>query len=298
MKLKKYIITISIIIALLGFSVGGALFFNTFEIKIIKRGETTFAQKMEKNIEVVKVAKTLTIPRKWKEINALLLTEGVIDKEAFESIYAGRGGMSQHMKDLVSADSPNDAVISENNSAFALNLFWALGLANKNVILEEGPMVAKEYGGKPENFASTGGWSIARGNPMDHYSKHAFVSLTKEQQEMVEDMAKHIYRPCCNNSTHFPDCNHGMAMLGFLEFMASNGYTEEELYDAALTLNSFWFPDTYQTINNYLAEKGIPESDVSAKMILGKEFSSASGYRAIVNQVTTPSTSQSGGCSV
>jgi hypothetical protein len=46
------------------------------------------------------------------------------------------------------------------------------------------------------------------------------IPLTAEQQALVEEVAAEIYRPCCNNSTLFPDCNHGMAMLGFLELLA------------------------------------------------------------------------------
>ena len=58
---------------------------------------------------------------------------------------------------------------------------------------------------------------------MNHYSMHRFIVLTPEQQALVEKVSKGIYRPCCGNSVYFPDCNHGMAMLGLLELMASQG---------------------------------------------------------------------------
>ena len=51
--------------------------------------------------------------------------------------------------------------ITPENSYFLLNFFWALGLANKNVILDEGPMTSY---GKDQigNFASTGGWTLGK----------------------------------------------------------------------------------------------------------------------------------------
>lgn len=123
----------------------------------------------------------------------------------------------------------------------SLNILWALGLANKNPILEYGPMADPRYGGT-ERFASTGGWSLAVGNTMDHYSMHELVMLTSEQQELVERVSKNIYRPCCDNPAYFPDCNHGMAMLALLEIMASEDANEKELYAAAKEANGEWFP--------------------------------------------------------
>src|SRR3989344_7346731 len=101
-----------------------------------------------------------------------------------------------------------------------LNLLWAYCLANKNQVLESGPIMDPRYGG-PTNMASVGGWAVTTGSVMDHYNKHTLATLTSDQQTLVEKIAKGIYRPCCNNSTHFPDCNHGMAMLGLLEYLAS-----------------------------------------------------------------------------
>src|SRR3989344_6501798 len=65
-----------------------------------------------------------------------------------------------------------------------LNMFWALGLANKNDILEHGPMIDPQYGGAG-GFASTGGWTLAQGNAMDHYSMNQLITLTPEQQKMA-----------------------------------------------------------------------------------------------------------------
>ncbi|MEK7615967.1 MAG: hypothetical protein AAB420_02045 [Patescibacteria group bacterium] len=118
-----------------------------------------------------------------------------------------------------------------------LNMFWAFGLANKNEILETGPMMENT-----PNYASTGGWTIAVGDPMDHYSMHPLITLTPEQQELVKKTSKNVFRPCCSNPAYFPDCNHGMAMLGILELLASQGKSEKELYATAKAVNNIWFP--------------------------------------------------------
>src|SRR3989344_1353776 len=97
-------------------------------------------------------------------------------------------------------------------AGYLLNLLWAFGLANKNPILEDASeMMNPGYGGAG-NFASTGGWTVAKGNAMGHYNMYALVTLSPEQQALVDRVSRNIYRPCCGNSTHFPDCNHGMAM--------------------------------------------------------------------------------------
>ena len=173
-----------------------------------------------------------------------------------------------------------------------LNLLWAYGLANKNQVLESGPIMDPRYGG-PTNMASVGGWTVTIGSVMDHYNKHTLATLTSYQQALVEKIAKGIYRPCCNNSTHFPDCNHGMAMLGLLEYLASQGATEGEMWNVAITANMSWFPDQYQTITQYLKIKGIDSKTVTPQMLLGAEYSSGSGFARIAAQV--PQSGQQGG---
>lgn len=171
------------------------------------------------------------------------------------------------------------------SASTTLNLLWALGLSNKNPILEKGPMMDSSYGGA-DRFASTGGWTLSVGSPMNHYSMHNFIDLTPEQQALVERVSKNIYRPCCGNSVYFPDCNHGMAMLGLLELMASRGADEAEMYDEAFKANASWFPDMYANIEAYLVQRkqgiGQPFGGVSAKEILSPEFSSAAGYQRVV----------------
>src|SRR3989344_7681198 len=174
------------------------------------------------------VTPTGTFSLRWGELGVRLAEAGVIDMNKFPDFYH-----EEYM------------AINPENSRVALNTLWAFGLANKNPILENGPMMDKRYGGAG-NFASTGGWTLAQGPSMSHYSMHSFVMLTREQQALVERVAKNIYRPCCDNSTYFPDCNHGMAMLGLLQLMASQGVSEQDMYKVALKVNTLWFPNQYQ----------------------------------------------------
>ena len=240
----------------------------------------------------------IVLPVVWGDIGAKMISAGVVDGEKFEQIYANRGGLDDETRNLLYGDSNGNLKITPDNSGVILNLLWALGLGTKNDILEEGPMADKRYGGA-ENFASTGGWTLARGDTMSHYSRHSFVVLTQEQQKLVERVSQNIYRPCCGNSTYFPDCNHGMATLGLLELMASQEVSEEEMYKIALQVNSYWFPDTYLTIATYMKNKGIEWKDVNPQEVLGVNYSSASGYRRIAAQVTVSQQHSSGsGCGV
>ena len=166
--------------------------------------------------------KILTI--RWGDLGLRLVEAGVIDPQKFPDFYR-----------------KEEIVFTPENSRIILNTLWAFGLANKNEVLEKGPMMDPRYGGA-DRFASTGGWTLGRGNAMDHYSMHQFVTLTPEQQNLVEKVAKNIYRPCCKNSTYFPDCNHGMAMLGLMELMASEGASESEMYKMSGEVNALWFP--------------------------------------------------------
>src|SRR3989338_9127874 len=177
----------------------------------------------------------------WGNLGGRMVEDGVIDMERFENLYQQRGGLSEADRKLLTDSDNGNLVITSENSGMMLNMLWALGLGNKNPILENGPMMDPRYGGAG-NFASTGGWTLGKGNAMDHYSMHQFITLTPAQQDLVEKVAKNIYRPCCKNSTYFPDCNHGMAMLGLMELMASEGASESEMYKMSGEVNTLWFP--------------------------------------------------------
>lgn len=237
--------------------------------------------------------KGVVLPAIWGDLGKKLAASGAIDAKKFEELLTSRGEFNEETKNMLSGSNNQKIKITPQNANTLLNFFWALGLANKNEILEQGPMV--KYNGNAGQFASTGGWPLSIGTAMDHYSMHPLINLTPEQQALVKETSQNIYRPCCDNSVYFPDCNHGMAMLGLLELMASQGANKEDMYKAALAVNSYWFPDQYLTIAKYLASKNIEFDKASPDKILGSTFSSASGFAQVQSKITEPAEEHGGG---
>jgi len=306
-KLKSLLekIKIRLLFAFACFIAAGALlaftFFNfslNFQLKssvakLLGLPETLEAREMAQFEKVVVPAGGVLLSVKWGDLGAQMIKAGVIDADKFEDVYKNKGGLDEETQRLLYDSDNSNIKITKENSGVLLNLLWALGLGNKNTILEKGPMSDKKYG-EADGFASTGGWTLAKGNTMNHYSKHQFISLTPEQQQLVEKTSWNIYRACCDNPTYFPDCNHGMAMLGFLELMASQGVSEADMYKTALVANSYWFPETYINLAKYFDSIGTPWKKVDPKEVLGADYSSASGYRNILNKIK-PIQQQSGG---
>ena len=251
------------------------------------------------SIDTVTLAKAVlpdegvALPITWGDLGKQMTDDGVIDEAKFRALF--EGGLTNTEEQMLSGNSNQPIIMNLQNSRYLLDLLWAFGLANKNDILENGEMTDKQYGGAG-NFASTGGWSLAKGAGIDHYSKHTYVALTTEQQALVDKVSRGIFRPCCGNSTHFPDCNHGMAMLGLLELLAKNGANEQQMYNVALKVNSFWFPQTYIDLATYFKEQGKDWNQVNAKTVLGIEYSSAQGYQQTRQKIKSlPKPASSGG---
>lgn len=292
---KDRFLPASILIATLILS--GAWIYTTEQKNTIQNQSNNLVTSEEEQIselyEEVLPSEGVVLPVVWGDLGAKLTSVGVIDANKFKSIYEQRGNFTDEYDKLLSGQNDNKMKIAKENSGYLLNLFWALGLASKNEILENGEM-SSDAG----NFASTGGWTLAKGDAMDHYSKHRFFNLTSEQQAMVDKVSRGIYRPCCGNSTHFPDCNHGMAMLGLLQLMASQGVSEQDMWDTALQVNSYWFPETYMTLAAYFNQQGTAWDEVDPRIALGKEYSSASGYQRVLQEIEPIELQGGGGCSV
>jgi len=63
--------------------------------------------------------------------------------------------------------------------------------------------------------------------------------------------------------------------------MAANNATEKQMFEAAKYYNAFWFPSNYYDLALYFKDKeGKNFKDVSAQIVLGKDFSSSSGWSA------------------
>jgi hypothetical protein len=209
-----------------------------------------------------------------------LVQAGVLDPEKFEAIYARRGAIPTELKDAFSKPSHKPILLTRTNAGVYVNLLWSLGLANRMLANDASPL----NGPSRFNFASTGGWNLGKApNGGVYFNQFAIVELSPQQEARVVKIARNTYRPCCNNSTFFQDCNHGSALLGLLALGAAQGLSEDELHREALAFNAFWFPDSYvQAALYFKAVKNLEWGEVDARVLMSAEFSSSSGWRATV----------------
>jgi hypothetical protein len=219
------------------------------------------------------------LPVRYGDLGPRLLAGGAIDYAAFAAVFEQGGDpLTAAQVQALKAGSDEPIVITQENAHFLLDFFWAVGLANQNTILTDGPMV-QNSGGRFEQFASTGGWTLAAKPVKELYASLELIPLTELQQSRVEEVAAAIYRPCCGNSTLFPDCNHGMAMLGLLELMASQDASVEQMFTAAKYVNAYWFPQqTLETAIFLKASKGVDFTHADARTVTGEQFASGQGY--------------------
>lgn len=252
--------------------------------------------------ELVQILRSEVLPQSgyktsvvWKDIGKQLIESGVIDKKKYEQLFSGAESIDE-MKYL-DGNWDHKMVINERNSRFMVNTLWALGLINKTKVLDEGSMKTGQTPTK--NFASTAGWTLGEKNAMIYYSSKEIIPLTSEQQNLVKKIAENVYRPCCGNSTAFPDCNHGMAALGFIAIAVSQGVSEQQIYKDLLALNSFWFGQNYVEMAAYFNQQGIKWKDVDPKLALSQQYSSAQGMNRIRQsiQALPGFQTQGGGCS-
>jgi len=284
---KRFIERNVVAILIIAVGIAGLILWNPMRERTVSGVET--------GTQIVTQASGVELPVMWGDLGARLVERGVIDLEKIRSLYGGR--WDEEMESMLLPGSNQHIVMTQENADYLLNLLWAVGLANKNLILADTQgMMNPEYGGA-DSFASTGGWTLSKGDSMEHYGAYALVGLTTQQQRLVEKLSQGIYRPCCDNPTSFPDCNHGMAMLGLLELLASQGASEEEMWQTALAVNSLWFPDTYATIALYEQKRGIEWKDVDPRNVLGYEYSSYSGFSRVAAEVA-PQTGSGASCSV
>ena len=232
--------------------------------------------------ETVTPKEGISIKANWGDLGIKLVGSGAIDLSAFEERY---NGLNDEQKKVISGNNLSSITFTTENIQFWTNVLWALGLTQESKVLSEGPMEQNKESTPIENYASTAGWTLGSKPAMDLYNSSRLIELTPEQDELVYKIAENIFRPCCGNHTAFPDCNHGMAVLGLLELMASQGASEEEMYKASLAFNSYAFSSTYINTAAYFQMQGIDWSEISPKNILGSQFSSGQGASFISKEV-------------
>ena len=211
-----------------------------------------------------------------------LVQAGVIAPRKFTAVYAKRGGLPDWVGELFTQPSSEPIMMSMRTAPYLLNLMWPLGVATKTRFNEK----SKLNGPKVGNFASTGGWTLGEArNGGDYFNKIPAIDLTETQEATVLEAAENSFRPCCNNSTFFQDCNHGSALLGLYELAASQGASVDELYALGRVANSFWYPGKYMEMAYYFQKLENQSWDqVAAKTALDKKYSSISGWQKNIHQ--------------
>lgn len=278
---------ILILIAFLVLGVGGLVLgmnMNTFKEKyqgIVKAKSDAKALATITDIASRVVPKEgFSLPVSWGDYGPKLVEAGVIDMAQFEKAVH----LTDEQKKILTEGSSDNLKIDASNSQFVVDFLWALGLAQKSIIYDQGPL-GTDYKGQEGSFASTGGWTLAKGDAVNYLNKFDLIPLTAEQQDEVARIAKGVYRPCCDNPTWFPDCNHGMAALAAIELLVSKSVPENDIYRYILDINSFWFSQTYITNAYYMkTTRGQEWDKVDAKEMLGKDFSSYTGASDIAKK--------------
>lgn len=237
------------------------------------------------------------------DLGPRMIDAGVIDPERFVAVYRRSGEpLTGAQRRALTEGSDEPIALTPRNAHFLLNFFWGVGIGNANPILTQGAMTRRGLSGI-SRFASTGGWILGARRPMELYAAFDLIPLDPAQQSRLESVAAGVYRPCCNNPTSFPDCNHGMAMLGLLERMAAEGADEPALYQVALAANRIWYPRQSMGVAVFLSIEENSTPQQVPQRAIGGELFSAAGYRRVENWLaargmTPKSRGGNGGCSV
>ncbi len=284
-KNPQNILTAALLVAL-----AYLVFTKNYDISIAPKGNAkltteTATETLNANALANKVAPDAghTVNIRWGDTGIKLVEAGGIDLDRYKENYSDP--QYAELLEFLTENKNEGITITPQNAYFWVNTLWALGLTQQSDVLTKGIM-GTEYREDLANFASTGGWTLGSRDAVSLYSSSTIIPLTQEQQDLVTKVSANIYRPCCGNPTSFPDCNHGMAILGLLELMASQGATEKEMYEASLAFNSYWFTTTYVDLAYYFqTEKGQMWEEVDPKLVLSAEYSSAPGYQNIKKQI-------------
>ena len=159
-----------------------------------------------------------------------------------DKLPAPHGGLPGWVRRLFTGTSTETIRFDRERAPYLVNLLWPIGLANRVAFNRSSPINTAKIGG----FASTGGWTVGRAaNGAAYFNRLAIAPLTERQEFLALAIATNTYRPCCDNSTFFQDCNHGSALLGLIELAAAQGLAADAIYRMALAANSYWFPEQY-----------------------------------------------------
>lgn len=203
-----------------------------------------------------------------------LIAAGALDPDKLRAL---GDGLPPWVERLFAAPSETPIVFTRERAPYLVNLLWPIGLSNRAAFDRRSPIDNLRL----PSYAGTGGWTLGRAaNGYVYFDAVEAVAMTPRQAALALDVASNSFRPCCDNSTFFQDCNHGSALLGLIELAASQGAAAERIYGIALTANAYWFPREYAKTALYCRYfEGLPWTAVPARLILGAAYSSLDGWR-------------------
>lgn len=206
-----------------------------------------------------------------------LVRHGVISRDKYRALQKSNGPLPRELSAVLKKPSKDPIRLTRKNANQYVNLLWAAGLSNQLEANKESPIAGPDL----PNFASTGGWDLGKAPEGSvYFNKFPIVSLKPEAEALAVRVAKATYRPCCDNSTFYQDCNHGSALFAVLQLGAAQGLTEDQLYREALAFNSFWFPDYYvRTALYFKVVRKMDWHDVDARTIMGPDFSAGGPWQ-------------------
>ena len=127
--------------------IAGALIYSAGSKNNNTDGTANFLPTQTSEIEEkVLPSQGVVLPIRWGDLGAKLVDAGVIDAERFRAIYDQRGAFTEEYESLLFGQNSGNLKITNDNAGYLLNLFWALGLASKNPILESGEMANRRHG--------------------------------------------------------------------------------------------------------------------------------------------------------
>jgi hypothetical protein len=219
-----------------------------------------------KIIEQVTPKKGITINAVWGNVVQDMIKKGVLDVNKLRATLQQRYGIQlgpEEEKILTTPNLNEKITINSDNAVFLMYIFGILAKHNNNPIIHNSPFKI------PRIFSDAG---------RDGWGDVDLITLTPEQQAIVEYTSSNSYRPCCGQPTSRPDCTHGFSLLGLQELMASQGFSKEEIFKASVVFNSYWFPANY--IYDAIYFKVAENKDwhqVDPAVIMSRDYSSISG---------------------
>jgi len=250
--------------------------------------------------EVIPVA-GVVLPVSFGDSVWRLVQGGAIVPAKLDRLYAARGGLPRWARTLLSEGSADPIRVSAETAPVLLDLLWPLGLANRAAFNERSPLNGPGLG----RFASTGGWTLGTRPGGELFNTVEAVHLDAARERVVVAAARKSFRPCCDNSAFFQDCNHGSALLGLYQLAAAQGASSADLFRIGKLANSYWYPQHYLAAAIYFRRvEELGWTEVDPARLMGRRYSSASGWRRNIDArlravgLRPANDSSAGGCAI